>query len=228
MGEKRLVSKVVTQQDIVKALMAGDITFAQAQAMYNGVIPIGDYKGAAAALDVDLLVKQPLVHAEGLHVLGILDGREEDYDLQTITIPNGAGINAAVAESLTVPIDEVWFILAMELFTPADVGGTPAINWHNSLWTDRAATPSIYGQPYHLVPLSNTPFGQTVWEEFHSAAPWMGGPEPGAPPTNKLYPLRLPGGTVLTFVAINLTALATGNMACTAKLYGYIGKALVD
>jgi len=221
MGERRLVDKTITAQDIARALQTGSITTAQAQQMFNGVMPIGDYKGYAAVLDLDLLVKQPLVLAEQLHILGILDGREEDYDKQTITIPSGAAVNAQVAEQLTVPDGEVWFVTAIELSTPADQGGTPAINWYCSLWTDRSATPSQYGQPFHSTPLSNTPNGGTWYDEFHSFAPSIA-------VGNKPVALRLPAGTVITFVATNLTAAATANMACTGKLYGYIGKALVD
>jgi len=218
---KKLVDKSVKPEDIVKALAAGDITFAQAQALYNGVIPIGDFKGAAAALDVDLLVKQPLVLAEQLHILGILDGREEDYDLQTVTIPTGAAIGASVAEQLTVPAGEVWYVTTIVSTLPADAGGIPTFNWHCSLWTSRLATPSPYGQSFHAAAFNFSPGGGAQHDEFSGPAPlWL--------LTNKPMPLRLPGGTVLTFVATNTNALATADMACTARLYGFIGKSLVD
>ncbi|GAI58785.1 unnamed protein product, partial [marine sediment metagenome] len=63
MGKQKTVDKVLTAEDIVRAMQAGNLTIAQAQQLYNGVMPIGDYKGVAAILDLDLLVKQPLVHA---------------------------------------------------------------------------------------------------------------------------------------------------------------------
>ncbi|GAI50603.1 unnamed protein product, partial [marine sediment metagenome] len=84
------------------------------------------------------------------------------------------------------------------------------------------------GQPYHLVPVSNTPVGATFDDEFSCIAPIIGGPAPAAPPTNKPVMLRLPAGTVITFVAINLAVVATAAMVCTGSVFGYIGKSLVD
>jgi len=228
MGEQRAVNKAVKVEDVLRALQAGTLTLAAAQAMFNGVFNLGDYKGYACIVDLDLLVKQPLVWAEQAHILGLLDGREEDYDLQTVTIPNATAINGTVSEILTVPTDEVWYVVDVRLITPADVGGTPAMNWRCNLWTDRAAVPIAAGQAYHLVPVSNTPVGATFDDEFSCLAPIIGGPAPAAPPTNKPVMLRLPGGTVITFTATNLTALATGAMACSGRIFGYIGKPLVD
>lgn len=222
MGKQRLVNKAISPQELARALAAGDITFAEAQQMYSGVIPIGDYKGGAAAFDIDLMVKQPLVEAEQKHILGILDGREEDYDKQTITIPEDAAKNSVVAEDLTVPDSEVWYVTVVELTTPADAGGRPAINWHCSLWTDRAETPSTYGQPFHSDPLSHAGgLGDTWYDEFHPGSPFFAA-------TNYPVMLRLPAGTVITFTAKCLNASATADMDCTAKLYGFIGKPLVD
>lgn len=219
MGDRKLVNQVIDPADAIAALQAGAMTFAQAQRAFNGVFIVGKHKGVPVSLDITTLV-EPLVLAEQLHILGLLDGREEDYDKQTITIPSGAAKDAQVAEQLTVPAGLVAFITAVELVTPADQGGTPAINWHCSLWTDRAATPSAYGQPFHVAALSNSPGGGTFWDEFVPPANWWAA-------TNKPVVLRLPAGTVITFVATNLTAAATANMACTARLYGYIGKSLV-
>ena len=223
MGKQRVVNKTRSPAEIVQALQAGSITIAQAQAMYNGVIPIGDYKGIAAILDLDLLVKQPLVLAEQLHILGLLDGREEDYDRQIVTIPASAAILDSVAEILTVPAGEVWFVTAVESILPAS-GGTNIIagNWYCSLWTDRAVTPSPYGQPFHATAFNFGVGGGTQFDEFSSPAVWW-------VITNKPYPIRLPGGTVITFVATNTGAIAPA-AAVNARfnLYGYIGKALVD
>jgi len=216
---KKLVDKSIDPADAIAALQAGGMTLAQAQRAFNGIFIIGAHKGVPVSLDITTLI-EPLVLAEQLHILGLLDGREEDYDKQTITIPNLAAINAVVTESLIVPAGEVWFVTAVELATPADAGGTPAINWSCSLWTDRAATPSPFGQPFRAAAYSNTPGGGTVYDEFVPPANWWAA-------TNKPVVLRLPAGAVLTFVATNLTAAATANMACTAKLYGYIGKSLV-
>jgi len=223
MGRQKLVDKEITAQDVVKALATGGLAIGQAQQMFNGVVPIGDHKGYAALLDIDLLVKQPLVEAEQLHIMGLLDGREEDYDLQTIRIPSGAAIGAEVRERLTVPTGEVWFVTAVELTTPADQGGTPTLNWRCSLWTDRAATPDVDGQAFRAPgeEFSNSPGGGTAYDEF-------------VPPfntwaaRNKPVVLRLPAGAVITAVAVNTAAAATANMDCTLALYGYIGRSLVD
>ena len=221
MGRERLVDKTIRPEDVVRALQAGTVTIAQAQQMFNGILPVGNYRGVAALLDLDLLVKQPLVQAEQLHILGLLDGREEDYDLQTVRIPNGAVANASVREQLAVPTNEVWYITAIELITPPDQGGTPAINWRCSLWADRAATPDADGQAFHAANLANSPLGGTWYDEFHAMAPAIA-------VGNKPVALRLPGGTVITAVATNLTAVATANMDCTLRLHGFIGKLLVD
>jgi len=224
MGEKKLVDKTIGPAEIVRALQAGNITTAQAQQMFNGVMPIGDYKGAAAILDLDALVKQPLVLAEQLHILGVLDGREEDYDLQTLTIPNGALVNTTLTGDIPeggVPSGEVWYIGAVVITLPADAGGTPTGNWHCSLWTDRAASPSPYGQPFHATDLNFSPGGGTQYDEFTYPGNWWA-------LTNKQVPLRLPAGAKLTFRVVNTGAVATGNMACTCAIYGWIGKALVD
>jgi len=100
MGKDRVVLKDPTFEEamekVVKGLQAGSYTTAQIQQMFPGVIPMGDYKGYGALWDIDKAVKQPLVLAEQLHILGILDGREEDYDLQTIRIPTGSVAGAEV------------------------------------------------------------------------------------------------------------------------------------
>jgi len=225
MGKDRVVFKDPSFEEamekVVKGLQAGSYTTAQIQQMFPGVIPMGDYKGYGALWDIDKAVKQPLVLAEQLHILGILDGREEDYDLQTIRIPTGSVAGAEVRETLEVPSGEVWYVTAVVLTTPADQGGTPAINWRCSLWTDRAATPDSAGQAFHAANLSNTPNGGTWTDEFHALGPSIA-------LANKPCALRLPAGTVITAVATNLNAAATANMDCTLALYGFIGKPLVD
>ena len=227
MGDKKLVNKEISPDEaariVIKALQAGTYTVAQIQAMFPGFIPMGDYKGYGALWNIDLAVKQPLVLAEQLHILGLLDGREEDYDLQTIRIPNGAAIGASVRERLAVPTGDVWYVTAVELITPADQGGTPTLNWRCSLWTDRATTPDTDGQAFRPAgqEWSNSPGGGTAYDEFVPPANWWAA-------RNKPVMLRLPGGTVITAVATNTVALATANMDCTLRLYGFIGKSLVD
>lgn len=224
MGKDRVVTKDISFEEalgkVVKGLQTGTYTVAQIQQMFPGFIAIGDYKGYGALWDIDLAVKQPLVLAEQLHIMGILDGREEDYDLQTIRIPTGSVAGASVRERLTVPSGEVWYVSAIRLTTPADQGGTPAINWRLSLWTDRAASPDSDGQAFHANPLSNTPVGGTWHDEFGLMAPMVA-------VANKPCALRLPAGAVITAVATNLNAAATANMDCTLALFGFVGKPLV-
>ncbi|GAJ09193.1 unnamed protein product, partial [marine sediment metagenome] len=187
MGKQDVKEKTI---DPIKALQTGNMTTAQAQQMFNGVMPIGDYKGVASILDLDALVKQPLVLAEQKHILGILDGREADYDLSSISL--AAGIAGTFATgSLTVPLGEVWYISTVQLFHPSlGAGNQGGANWYCSLWTDRAATPSAFGQPFHSaaqVSLVNS--NQTVTDDFWTDAPFLG-------IGHKDVMLRAPGGTV--------------------------------
>ena len=216
-GKQRVQDKGIRSlQSLVN--LTPDVVTGGTNVSQLGYLPIGNYKGIPAFWDLDKAVNQPLVHAEQLHVLGILDGREEDYDLQTITIPNGSAIGAVVTESLTVPTGEVWFINAVRLVTPADAGGRANINWRCSLWTDRLAAVAA-GQLFTALGYGGVA-GGAWWDEFHAGAPFIA-------PNNKNYPLRLPAGTIITFQATNTLAIATGAMACTGALFGWIGKALV-
>lgn len=225
MGKTKVTDKEISieeaSQIVLGALQAGAVTTAQMQRMFPGFIPLGDSKGRGAMWDLDLAVNQPLVHAEKLHIAGILDGREEGHDLVTVTIPDEALANAVFRGRLTIPFAEVWYVVAVQLHTPADAGGTPAINWRCSLWADRGPTPSADGQAFHANPLSNTPGGDTWYDEFHPFAPSI-------TVFNKPVALRLPAGAMITAEVTNLTAAATGDMACTLALKGYIGRALVD
>lgn len=211
MGEQRLKDKSIKPEDVIKALMAGSITIAQAQAMYSGVIPVGDYKGVAAILDLDLLVKQPLVLAEQQHILGILNGGTANRDLSTLSIALGEAVTAHVGQ-LTVPAGELWFINHVITIVPTNA----TANWHCSLWTDPAATPSSYGQPFHI---ANIAAGVTQWDEFNQVGNlWLA--------NNKSVPLRAPAGTVFTFILNSVTSPAA--VSGTFQIYGWLGKLLVD
>jgi len=205
-------------------LQTGNMTTAQAQQMYNGVMPIGDYKGVASIFDLDALVKQPLVLAEQKHIMGILDGRLEGYDLVTVTIPAGIAGTTAPAGQLTVPIGEVWYISTVQLFHPSlGAGNQGGLNWYCSLWADQAAVPSPYGQPFHAaaqVSLVNS--NQTVTDDFWTDAPFLG-------IGHKDVMLRAPGGTVFTSIfAVAAGVLAAVLAGCTMSLYGFVAKPLVD
>ncbi len=187
-----------------------------------GMLPIGVYKGAPAFWDLDKAVNQPGVWPEQLHILGVLDGREEDYDLQTVPFIAAEAVGTIHSATFTVPAGNTWFVNAIEIVLPAS-GGANIItgNWRNSLWTDRAATPSSAGQAFHNADLDFGVGGGTQWDEFS----W-----PGAiwAPTNKQSLLRLPAATVITVSFTNTIAVVAGNVNAIARLYGFIGKSLVS
>ncbi|GAI45194.1 unnamed protein product, partial [marine sediment metagenome] len=168
-----------------------------------------DYKGIAAILDLDLLVKQPLVEAERMHILGLLDGREGNYDSVSLTTVAGE-VATTRTGTLTVPTGEVWFINSVVTTIPANCVG----NWHCSLWTDRVAA-SVLGQPFHAAVLAP---GEHRDEFSTVGGVWL--------ITNKGVELRLPAGAVITFVmtSVPAVALVTG----TLLLYGWVGKVLVE
>jgi len=218
MGKQRIVDRAVSALQTLVNLTPAQVTQGTNFSRL-GYLPIGVYKGSPAFVDLDKLANQPLVQAEMLHILGLLDGREEDYDLQTLTIANGTAAGAAVRGQLTVPSGELWFLNAVEMVLPADAGGTPTMNWQCSLWTDRVGE-SVYGQPFHANALDFSPGGGTQWDEFTYPGNFWAA-------TNKPQLLRLPAGTVITFTATNTIAAATADMQCIGRLYGFIGKPLV-
>ena len=196
-----------------------------AQALQNrlGAYLLGGYKGQTVFVDLDKLVNEPLVKAELEHILGILDGREEDYDLQTINPVVGDPIGTVYAQTLVVPAGQVWYINAVRtiLSTTAAAQGLVG-NWRCSLWPDRAATPHEAGQSFHPAPgLVQAPGGSTTWlDEFGPiATAWQ--------ITNKVPLLRLPAGTMITFTVITTVAIVDLAVANTLQLYGFIGKKLV-
>lgn len=190
-----------------------------------GVVPIGYYRGGVAFWDLDLAVKQPLVNAELAHILGILDGREEGYDLKTLTTVVGATspIGTVLTGTLTVPAGQVWYLNAVRttLNTTGAANGLVG-NWRCSLWTDRATVPSASGQSFHpAAGLVRAAGGSTVFlDEFGQIATlWV--------VTNKPSMLRLPAGTVITFTMTTTTAQVDVAAASTLELFGFIGKPLV-
>ncbi len=231
MGGDRLEDKTVTPAEIFQALMAGSITIAQAQAMYNGVMPIGDYKGVASIFDLDKMVNQPLVDVEQKYMLGILDGREEAYDLVTVTVPITAVAGTLASGSLTVPTGNLWHVNAVRLACPGDVTAGFTMNWHCSLWTDRLAA-AVIGQSFHgaaavlgnLMGLTThvAPAAAAIaqLDEFGpNSTAWL--------LSNKIPILRLPSLTVITFTILTDTALPTVATACTLQLFGSMGRVLV-
>ena len=222
MGEKKLVDKSLGPEAIFRALQAGSITITQAQQLFNGTLPIGSYKGIASILDLDLLVKQPLVLAEQQHIMGILDGREEDYDLQTLGIVLAEVAGTAHVATLTVPTGEVWFINTVEMAHPV-TGGANGVsgNWYCDMWTDRVGALG-YGQPFHGAAVGGAAGAALAQQDDFSVV--------GAAfnVANKPVLLRAPAGTEFTVVFTNLLANAAAAINCFFRLYGFIGKPLVD
>lgn len=216
MRPKRVTDKTVNPQTLVNITPA-DVS----QGGYGrmGVIPIGYYKGSAAFLDLDKMNNQPLVWAEQLHILGILDGREEDYDKQTIAIAADEATETAHPAQLTVPAGEVWYINSVQTWTYQTIANSIGYNWYCSLWTDRLGALG-YGQAFHGTERNRGIGGPfTNDDEF--------GPIPIALDVlNKGALLRAPAGTVFTVVFTNRTAVGEAG-SCIFRLLGFIGKLLV-
>ncbi len=185
-----------------------------------GTLPIGSYKGSAAFWDLDKAVNQPLIDAERRHILGILDGREEDYDLQTLGIVAAEAIGTAHSATLTVPAGETWFITFISTTLPASGGANIiAANWFCSLWTDRVGALGN-GQAFHAAAVDFGAGGGNQLDEFTAAGPvWAN--------TNKDVALRAPAGTVFTVIFTNTIAVAAGAVNATFQVFGYLGKPLV-
>jgi len=193
----------------------------QATSQGIGFLPIGEYKGSATFFDLDNLVNQPTVLAEEKHILGILDGREEDYDLQTLSIAAAEAVGTTHMAQLTVPSGAVWFINSVVTTLPASGGANIlTANWYCSLWTDRTGALG-YGQPFHANAINFGVGGGIQYDEFDVPGPiWA--------VTNKPVALRLPAGTVITVIVTNTTAVAAGAVTATFQLYGYVGRTLLE
>ena len=226
MDKEKLADKTKETDRILKGLATVTtligIDPAQALAGGWGKAPIGAYRGSLAFVDLDAAVKQPLALAEQLHILGKLDGRQEGYDLKTVTIPLGAVANQPVSGTLTVPAGKVFFLNAIRTTCPA-TGGANVItaNWRLSHWADPSAAPNTAGQAYYAVDLNFGALGGNDVAEFHQEAPFFA-------ITNSPWTLRLPAGTVLTATFTNTVAAAGAAVAGTIELFGFVGKSLVD
>ena len=215
MGEKRIVDKTITQQDIIKALQAGNITFAQAQQMFTGVIPIGDYNGIAAALDVNKMVNEPLVQAEGLYALDKIDAR----DILTINfnVPDLIGVTRR-ARLGPVPAGEVWLINRLVLVSPAAlVAEAIQVNFRVGTWAipDLRVGVAIDADGRSYWPADQ---GTVALNTYTVDLPAQG--ELGAE-------LRMGAGAVITLVATLTGGNATGLLAATLTPFGRKGKLLV-
>lgn len=220
MGKQKLVDKSIQPMATIASITPANFTVATHTPAY-GAIVLGDYKGSARFLDLNKLVNEPLVWAEQQHILGILDGREEDYDLQTLTITLAEIAGTAHTATFTVPSGEVWYLNRVVGTLPAS-GGANIItyNWRCNLWTDRAATPSTAGQAFHAADVNFGAGGGTQFDDFGIEAVWWN-------LTNQQVMLRLPAGTIITCTFTNTGVGAAATVLATCQMYGFIGKSLV-
>ena len=230
---KKLVDKTIrpmttTLTTLTPALVTGGTPYNQL-----GILPIGYYKGAAAFWDLNLAVNEPNVYAEQQYIMGLLDGREEGYDLRTLTIPVTAVAGTLTAGTLVVPAGELWYVNCVRMNCPGDVTAGFTLNWACSLWTDRIGAAAA-GQPFRTAAValaSAVPAGiqthvapagaaiQQLDESGEVSLAWLF--------TNKVPLLRLPAGTIITFSVLTDTAVPTVPVACTLSLQGAMSRILV-
>ena len=224
MNNKKIVDKTIRPLFVPTSLAPSVVTARAAGSL--GSLPIGVYKGQAAFWDLDKAVNQPLVLSEPKHMLGILDGREEGYDLLTITIPLGTAVGAALsAQVLTtvVPVGEVWFINAIETTIENDATAGIVVNWRCSLFSDaRAAVPNALGQAFLPAGIAQAPAGGPT-NTFNEFGPWT----TLVDVTNKTELLRVPAGASISLEATINTAAPTADMDVVLEIRGFVGKALV-
>lgn len=231
MGKQR-VKEVAPMSTTLTNLTPATVTGGLA-ANQMGRIPIGVYKGQAAFWDLNLAVNEPLVLTEQKYILGILDGREEAYDLRTLTLPLLAVAGTALTGTLTVPTGELWLVNCIRMNCPGDATAGFTLNWSCDMWTDRIGA-SGAGQPFRTAAValaSAVPAGiathvapaggaiQQLDEFGEIATAWLF--------TNKVPLLRLPAGTVITFSVLSDTAAPTVVTACTLSVHGAMAKILV-
>ncbi len=238
MGQDRLKDKTL-QPPIVSPLTTTLTNLTPAQVTEGrtagslGYVPIGVYKGSAAFFDLDKQNNQPLVMAERQYVQGILDGREEGYDLRTVTIPLLAPAGTLQLGTIVVPAGELWYVNCVRMNCPGDVTAGFTLNWACSLWTDRIGAAAA-GQPFRTAAValaSAVPAGiathvapggaaiQQLDEFGEIATAWLF--------TNKVPLLRLPAGAIITFSVLTDTAAPTAATACTLSLQGAMARILV-
>jgi len=205
MGKQRPVDKVISPAEIIRALQAGSITTAQAQAIFNGVIPIGDYKGIASILDLDKLVVQPLVVAERLYALDRVDSR----DGVNVTVLNLAALATVATGEIVVPAGEIWYLNRLSVVCPAaDATGTCSFNILVSSFPKTAVGGD---KPY--LPANVTAMGATT--DIDLPAQGQLGEE-----------LRLVGGEKLTLQLV-VTVAFTADKVFRLNPWGRQGKLLV-
>jgi hypothetical protein len=217
MGRQRVEDHRITPLTTITSLTPAAVVPNPSTA---GVIPVGNYKGVPAFWDLDKAVNQPLIWAEQQHILGILDGRQANYDLINLAITLAEAIGTIHTGTLTVPAGQVWYVNAITMTVPAS-GGANAVTgqWFCSLWTDRVNA-NAAGQPFQAAAFNPGVLGGANLDEF---GPWT----TLLAVANKPPLLRLPAGAIITFVAINTVAVAAATVAATLVVNGFMGRQLV-
>jgi hypothetical protein len=205
MGKQKIVNKTINPMQVgLTTLTPAAVTGGRA-ANTLGVIPIGNYKGAAAFIDLDKLVNQPLVLAEKAYALDRIDSRNG----VAVTVENGAAIGDIVSGEIAVPAGEVWFLNRLSVTCPAaDATGSASFNILVSPWPKTAAGGD---KPY--LPTNETAMGATT--DYDLPAQGELGEE-----------LRLVGGDKLTLQLV-VTVAFTADKVFRLDPYGRKGKALV-
>ena len=209
MGRRRVVDKTITPLQLT-ALTPASVTGGRALNTL-GFIPIGNYKGRAAFIDLDKAVNQPLVLVEKAHALNKLD----DRNVVDVIVGAGAAIGQSGRDKLTVPVGKVQFINRLVVNAPAVDGGGAylAVNVRVSIWPDVATTPDTDGKSYWTT--DKEPKGVAVTLDL--------------PAQGELgEELRLPAGSTLTLVATVKGAALAADTTATLIPYGREANALVE
>jgi len=221
MGGQKVVKKAITAAELIKALQGGSITIAQAQQMYNGVIPIGDLNGIAALYDINKQVIQPLIWAEKQWTEDIVDGRN---GFVAVTIPVGTGQGITIPGEIEVPAGEVWYINGATIVVhenAALTAGDFSVNFLVSSFPKTiAGTDKAYLEPVRAVIATQAVL---VGADVDLIVNFLQLGELGTE-------LRLVGGDVVTLVVTVIVGPTTGvggAIIADLTLNGRVGKLLV-
>jgi hypothetical protein len=255
MGKQKIIDKTIGPAEIARALQTGGMTTAQAQAMFSGVLPIGDYKGRAAILDIDKLVIQPLILAEKQWTLDRVDPRNGHC---VVNVPIGTSVGGVVTAEIEVPTSEVWYLAEHEIEIPETAAFADAnisVNFLVSSFPPLATAPKLYydatdPQVYLTTPTAGVP-GTVIGGSLVATAAEIAA---GDIRDHRLFPightasvpdfadirrnfcdgdelkteLRLVGGDTLTLVVTVLTAPTAGAiLPVHLRVWGRVGKRLV-
>ena len=205
MGKQKVVDKTISPMQVGLTTLTPAVVTGGRAVNTLGVIPIGNYKGAAAFIDLDKLVNQPLVLAEKAYALDRIDSR----DGVQVTVPNGTALAAIVTGEKLVPAGEVWYLNRLSVVCPAaDATGTASFN---ILVSSFPKTEAGGDKPY--LPDNVTAMGATTTIDL--------------PAQGELgEELRLAGGDKLT-LQLTVTVAFTADKVFRLNPWGRRGRALL-